>query len=101
MTNSARIIPAHRRVYEFIVAYKQAHDGNSPTIREIGAACGISSTSVVVYWLQRLQRDGLIHRPEPQIGNRYASKIELVGGQWGLDTNLTPLGSTRPANKEA
>ena len=73
------------RVYRFIVAYKRGQDGNSPTIREIGEACGISSTSVVTYWLKRLVADGLIRRPEPIIGNRYACKIEVVGGQWGLE----------------
>lgn len=34
----------------------------SPTIREIGDAVGISSTSVVNYHLSRLERDGEIRR---------------------------------------
>jgi SOS-response transcriptional repressor LexA len=77
--------PMVEKVYEFIVKFKGGHDGNSPTIREIGDACGISSTSVVVYWLIRLEDQGLIRRPEPPIGNRYACKIEVVGGEWVLD----------------
>lgn len=77
--------PAVERVYKFIVSYKKIHDGNSPTIREIGDACGISSTSVVVYWLIRLEDQGLIRRPEPPVGNRYATKIEVVGGEWRLN----------------
>lgn len=36
--------------------------GYPPTIREIGAACGISSTSVVNYNLNKLEREGLIAR---------------------------------------
>jgi len=71
-----------QRVYDFIVTYKKEHDGNSPTIREIGEACRISSTSVVVYWLKRLEDQELIRRPEPEFGNRYSVKIEVVGGCW-------------------
>ena len=39
-------------------------DGNNypPTIREIGTACGISSTSVVKYNLTKLEKDELIKR---------------------------------------
>ena len=39
-------------------------DGNNypPTIREIGTACGISSTSVVKYNLTKLEREELIRR---------------------------------------
>ena len=39
-------------------------DGNNypPTIREIGTACGISSTSVVKYNLTKLEREKLIKR---------------------------------------
>ena len=34
----------------------------SPTIREIGHAVGVSSTSVINYHLNRLRRDGLLNR---------------------------------------
>ena len=34
-----------------------------PTIREIGEACGISSTSLVSYYLDVLELAGLIERP--------------------------------------
>ena len=69
-------------VYEFIVTYKREHDGNSPTIRTIGEACGISSTSVVHNLLVRLAMRGWIRRPEPRIGTRYAENIEVIGGKW-------------------
>jgi len=42
------------RILEFIDAYVQEHN-YPPTIREIGKAVGISSTSVVKYNLERLQ----------------------------------------------
>jgi hypothetical protein len=47
-------------VFQFIVKFKKEHDGNSPAIREIGAACDISSTSAVVYILKTLVRQGRI-----------------------------------------
>ena len=73
------------RTYDFIAAYKGGHDGNSPTLREIMDGCRISSTSVVFYYLKKLEERGLIRRPEPEFGNRYASKIEVVGGKWRLE----------------
>lgn len=62
-------------VYKFIVQFKKEHDGNSPAIREIGAACGISSTSAVVYILRNLVRDGRI----TLWGTR---GIMVVGAEW-------------------
>ena len=48
--------------------------GYPPTIRDIVSGCGISSTSVVVYHLDILKKEGYIHRhPEVSRG------IELLG----------------------
>lgn len=63
----------------FIIRYKRAHDGNSPTYREIMRAVGINSTSVVAYHLDHLEAAGLIERPQ-EVGN--SRVIEVVGGQW-------------------
>ena len=49
------------RILEFIETYLGEHD-YPPTIREIGKAVGISSTSVVKYNLERLQDKGKIKR---------------------------------------
>jgi SOS-response transcriptional repressor LexA len=78
----ARVIPYGQQIYDFIVSYKQSHDGNSPSFREIKIRCGISSTSMVFYYLNKLERQGLIRRLEPEFGTRYATKIEVVGGKW-------------------
>ncbi|MCX6006746.1 MAG: hypothetical protein NTZ34_05735 [Chloroflexi bacterium] len=40
------------------------------------------SRSLSKYYLNGLEKRGLIRRPEPPIGNRNATKIEIVGGQW-------------------
>jgi len=49
------------RVLAFIRVYK-AERGMAPTYREIGAACGITTTSLVRYWLDKLERDGHLKR---------------------------------------
>jgi repressor LexA len=50
-----------RRIMIFIREYLEEHN-YPPTIREIGQAVGISSTSVVKYNLERLVEKGLIER---------------------------------------
>ena len=42
----------------FIVKYKLSHDGNSPSVREVGAAIGLSSVSTTMRHLTRLVGDG-------------------------------------------
>ncbi|GAH64517.1 unnamed protein product, partial [marine sediment metagenome] len=68
-------------VFNFIVAYKQLHDGNSPTWREIGSACNISSVSVVAYILKKLEAQGKIILEH----NSLPRKIIIVGGRWVLE----------------
>lgn len=51
------------RMLQFIRAYLEEHS-YPPTIREIGKAVGIPSTSVVKYNLERLQEKGYIERSE-------------------------------------
>ena len=50
-----------QRIYEYITKFMN-EKGRPPTIREIGAKVGISSTSVVNYNLNILVREGLIQR---------------------------------------
>ncbi|MFN8525516.1 MAG: transcriptional repressor LexA [Chloroflexota bacterium] len=50
-----------RRILDFVGQYSDEH-GYPPSIREIGQAAGISSTSVVDYNLRALERDGYIKR---------------------------------------
>jgi repressor LexA len=51
----------HVRVLEFLVKY-QSENGRPPSIREIGDAAKISSTSVVNYYLEQLEKMGYIER---------------------------------------
>lgn len=72
---------------EFIEQFLN-ENGYPPTIREIGVACNISSTSVVNYNLNKLERDGLLIRDrEVSRGLRLANtpddpniiRVPLVG----------------------
>lgn len=59
---------------DFIAQFLE-ENGYPPTIREIGKACGISSTSVVNYNLTKLEREGILVRDrEVSRGLRLASE---------------------------
>jgi repressor LexA len=53
-----------RQIYEFIVGFIET-EGRPPTIREIGRALGIASTSHVTHYLRMLEKEGSIRR-EPK-----------------------------------
>lgn len=63
-----------RAVFEFVVAFKSVKDGLSPTVREIGCAIGLKSTSHVVRILEWLEREGKIQRD--------SHGIVVIGGRW-------------------
>lgn len=50
----------HQKIMDFII--QRYDDGFPPSIREIGEAAAISSTSVVTYYLKQLTEMGLIER---------------------------------------
>ena len=64
-----------QKMYEFINRFGR-DKGRPPTIREIGAHVGISSTSVVNYNLNILVREGLIQREK-----EVSRGLRVVGGQ--------------------
>ena len=51
----------HQKILDFIESY-QRKSKHPPSIREIGESCGISSTSVVNYYLDQLEKSGYIER---------------------------------------
>jgi len=51
----------HQKILEFIAEYQSEHK-HPPSIREIGENCDISSTSVVNYYLDQLEKSGHIER---------------------------------------
>lgn len=76
------------RILEFIHRYLEEHN-YPPTIREIGKAVGIPSTSVVKYNLERLQEKGHIERSgEVSRGLRLKDGPSLIPG---MRSGLTRL----------
>lgn len=51
----------HQKILDFIASYQREHK-HPPSIREIGEHCNISSTSVVNYYLDQLEKEGLLER---------------------------------------
>src|SRR5437660_10324568 len=73
MSSAPRLSSRQERMLQFIAEFRGRH-GYPPTVREIGAAAGISSTSVVDYNLNVLEKGGHIRR------DREISRgIELLG----------------------
>ena len=75
---SKGITEKHIRVLEFINEY-QAEFGRPPSIREIGEKVKISSTSVVNYYLEQLEKKGYIERDNRvSRGMRLTEKVNEV-----------------------
>jgi repressor LexA len=72
-----------RRILDFVARYTSDH-GYPPSIREIGQAVGITSTSVVDYNLKALERSGLIRRDREVsrglglVGQASAAKPQVI-----------------------
>lgn len=71
-------------IFDWIVAFKTAHDGNSPTLAELMQQFQISSKSVVTYILNNLEDAGLIRR------TGYKARLICVsGGRWSRDDSCS------------
>jgi SOS-response transcriptional repressor LexA len=81
-----------QRIYRFLVEYKVDNNGNSPTLREICEACTISSTSVAIYYLRKLQELGLIHLE----GAMKSRSITVQAGRWQMMASLDEVLKTIP-----
>jgi repressor LexA len=65
--------------------------GYPPSIREIGLATGISSTSVVSYNLRALEQQGyLIRNDKVSRGLRLAEEAELAEGEESMAAGISP-----------
>jgi repressor LexA len=63
----------HQKILDFLTQ-RLREQGYPPSIREIGEATGISSTSVVTYYLKQLTEMGLIERDA-----KYSRAVRLAG----------------------
>jgi repressor LexA len=75
----------HQRILAFIREFQREH-GHPPSIREIGEKTGISSTSVVNYYLDQLEKRGLIERDR-----KISRGVRLAGSNGFVDTLRIPI----------
>jgi repressor LexA len=87
----SNLSPKRKRILDFIAGFIREKD-YPPSVRDIVKGCGISSTTVVQYYLNVLERDGYIRR------NRGTSRsISLIKRKVGLMT--VPLMGTIAAGE--
>lgn len=67
-------------VFGAIVKFKREHNGNSPSLREIADMTDITTTSIVSYYLNKLERRGDISR-----GCAESRMIEVANSRWVYD----------------
>lgn len=75
----------HQKILEFLQEYQQ-QNRYPPSIREIGEKTGISSTSVVNYYLEQLEKQGYIQRDR-----RISRGVRLASPQAPVDTVRVPI----------
>ena len=75
----------HHRILEFLQQY-QRENRYPPSIREIGEKTGITSTSVVNYYLDQLEKKGLIERDR-----KISRGVRLAGVNGSPDTLRIPI----------
>ena len=75
----------HHRILAFLQQY-QYDNKYPPSIREIGEKTGITSTSVVNYYLDQLEKKGLIERDR-----KISRGVRLAGMNGSPDTLRIPI----------
>ncbi|MDD5371228.1 MAG: transcriptional repressor LexA [Anaerolineaceae bacterium] len=81
----------HKRILDYLSEY-QTRSGYPPSIREIGEKTGISSTSVVNYYLDQLEQAGYIER-ESHI-SRGIRVLKTLPDSEGVGTRLVRAAQT-------
>lgn len=80
MPSILKLTPRHERIYDFILNFKQDHDGVSPTVLEICSGCEIRSSSVVCHCLTTLELLGMVKCGYGT--GRRSRMISIPGGRW-------------------
>lgn len=88
-SDNGRPIRVLRFVHEYTLQHKQ-----SPTIREVGEGCDISSMSVVNYYVDELMKFGCLEQPERSLDgyakSRFLRLTEIGLNNIGLETVVCP-----------
>jgi repressor LexA len=75
----------HQRILDFLSEYQRANK-YPPSIREIGEKTGITSTSVVNYYLDQLEKMGKIERDR-----KISRGVRVSGGTTSVETLRVPI----------
>ena len=75
----------HQRILDFLSEY-QRENKYPPSIREIGEKTGITSTSVVNYYLDQLEKMGKIERDR-----KISRGVRVSGGTTSVETLRVPI----------
>jgi repressor LexA len=75
----------HQKILDFLSEYQRANK-YPPSIREIGVKTGISSTSVVNYYLDQLEKKGMIERDR-----KISRGVRLSGMNGSADMLRVPV----------
>ena len=75
----------HQKILDFIQEYQREYK-HPPSIREIGENCDISSTSVVNYYLDQLEKSGYIERDR-----KISRGLRLAGSDPGTENVRVPI----------
>jgi len=85
----------HKKILRFLEKF-QEENGYSPSIREIGESIGVSSTSLVDYYLKQLEEKGYISR-ESHISRSICLLKPLTEGSSALDRIADSMRQARAA----
>lgn len=77
------ITKTQKKILDFLI--KRNNEGFPPTIREICAATGLSSTSTVHTYLKKLEDDGYITR---NTGMNRGIKVNCINGEKGISVPI-------------
>ncbi|HRQ32248.1 MAG TPA: transcriptional repressor LexA [Anaerolineales bacterium] len=75
----------HQKILDFVLTY-QRENRYPPSIREIGEKTGITSTSVVNYYLDQLEKMGKIERDR-----KISRGVRISGASASIDTLRIPV----------
>ena len=73
--------PRNRKTRDTILRYMMtfaAERGRQPSVREIGEAAGLTSTSTTAGYLQRMVNEGLLVRGEHSRRNYYVTQSAMM-----------------------
>lgn len=84
-----------QRIFDYICEFSEANGGIPPTVRMIGKRFGISSTSHITLYLNKLHRKGKLARVE---GTQI---YRVVGAEWIAPPPAPPHEMERGEKKES